>query len=30
LERVAAARAIPVRGGSGLDEVIEPLSPRRR
>lgn len=24
LERVAAARAIPVRGGTGLDEVIEP------
>ncbi len=24
LERVAAARAIPVRGGAGLDDVIEP------
>jgi hypothetical protein len=24
LERVAAARAIPVRGGSGLDELFEP------
>jgi hypothetical protein len=24
LERVAAARAIPVRGGVGLDEVVEP------
>jgi hypothetical protein len=24
LERVAAARAIPVRGGAGLDEVIQP------
>ncbi len=26
LERVAAARAIPVRGGTGLDEVIEPVA----
>jgi len=26
LERVAAARAIPVRGGSGLDEVIQPIT----
>lgn len=24
LERVAAARAIPVRGGVGLDEIVEP------
>jgi hypothetical protein len=24
LERVAAARAIPVRGGAGLDEIVEP------
>lgn len=28
LERVAAARAIPVRGGVGLDEVIEPEGAR--
>jgi hypothetical protein len=27
LERVAAARAIPVRGGAGLDEVVEPEHP---
>ncbi len=26
LERVAAARAIPVRGGVGLDEVVQPES----
>ncbi len=26
LERVAAARAIPVRGGRGLDEWVEPVS----
>jgi hypothetical protein len=26
LERVAAARAIPVRGGKGLDDIIEPES----
>jgi hypothetical protein len=27
LERVAAARAIPVRGGKGLDEWVEPEEP---
>lgn len=29
LEHVAAARAIPVRGGSGLDEVPEPVNDDR-
>lgn len=30
LERVAAARAIPVRGGAGLDEVIERVKDSER